>query len=228
MIRLCALLGVALLASCSKNEAPSEVLVQAPTTGNDEAPQILVTKDRDDLVFTWLDPTGTFHDTREIDAIPEGSRAQVLVRDLSKSPDELRAHELLYVADLRQVQESGRYPCGVVSRRAFERTGLQEAVAGAAVGAMERGEKLIVVYTTSWCGVCKRTKAFLRSQNVPFVERDIEKDSEAEEELRAKAAASGMRPQGVPVVDVAGTLMMGFDAAALSALLEAQDMKQSG
>src|SRR5690606_23743383 len=109
--------------------------------------------------------------------------------------------------------------CGVVSRRAFEKRGVREAVATAAQGALERGEKLVVVYTTSWCGVCKRTKAFLTAQGVPFVERDVERDDGAEEELAAKAAARGLRPQGVPVIDVAGELMMGFDQEALLSLL---------
>lgn len=229
MSRLGTFLVVVWVAACAKPPSSSQSPEEMPSSANEEAPAIQVTKERDDLVFTWFDATGAFHDSRRIDEIPQESRAQVLVRDLSKSPDELRAHELLYVADLRQADENGRYPCGVVSRRAFERGGLlREAVVDVAVGAIERGEKLVVVYTTSWCGVCKRAKAFLRSSNVPFVERDIEKDPGAEDELRSKALAAGIRPQGVPVLDVAGTLMTGFDRIALSALLKQQGLKPPG
>ena len=34
-----------------------------------------------------------------------------------------------------------------------------------------------------------------------------------------KAKARGLRPQGIPVIDVAGELMMGFDPDALTQLL---------
>lgn len=227
MIRLLAVFVFGLVVGCSKQQ-PQPAKPAPSAAAAAEPPQIRVTADRTDLVFTWLSPTGSFHDTSKLEEIPEESRAQVLVRDLSKSPDELRADEFLYVADLREPDASGRFPCGVVSRRGFEKKGVREAVATAAQGAIERGEKLVVVYTTSWCGVCKRTKAFLTSQGVPFVERDVERDEGAEEELAAKAAARGLRPQGVPVVDVAGELMMGFDQEALTALLDAAGMRPPG
>lgn len=228
MIRFAALLIAASLMSCTKEAQPSADAPTPAPTGDFEPPQLVVTQARTDLVFTWLDPAGAFHDTGKLEEIPEESRAQVLVRDLSKSPSELRAHEFLYVADLRQPDEQGRYPCGVVSRRAFEKTGLHEAAVNAAQGAVERGERLVFVYSASWCGVCKRTKSFLTSLGVPFVERDVEKDPGADEELRAKAAAAGLRPQGVPVIDVAGRLMMGFDAEALTRLLEEQGLHSPG
>ncbi len=39
----------------------------------------------------------------------------------------------------------------------------------------------ITVYTTQWCGDCRRAKQFLRERGVAFREVDIEQTPEAEE-----------------------------------------------
>ena len=78
----------------------------------------------------------------------------------------------------------------------------------------------VVLYTTTWCGFCKKAKAFLKKRGVAFVERDVEKDPGANEELAEKAARAGVRPGGVPVIDVRGTLVIGFDQAKLERLLK--------
>ncbi len=184
-----------------------------------EAARIEVRGDRKDLVFSYLDPQGRYHDAMNIDEVPADARAQVLVRDLSKSPDELHSAEFLYLADLRQPDASGRYTCGAVSRFSFDRKGAREAAGQTAAAAVERGEQLVTVYSTTWCGVCKQAKKWLKARGIPFVERDVEKDPGAADELSSKAAQAGVRPGGVPVIDVAGELMMGFDQAALEQLL---------
>lgn len=77
----------------------------------------------------------------------------------------------------------------------------------------------VTVYTTSWCGYCKKTKEFLQKRGVDFVEKDIEKDPDAAQELSQKAAAAGVRVGGVPVTDVRGKLIVGFDERRLAASL---------
>ena len=77
----------------------------------------------------------------------------------------------------------------------------------------------VVIYTTTWCGYCKKAKAYLKKKGVDFVEKDVEKDQQAAEELAQKAAAANVRPQGVPVIDVRGKLILGFDEAAIAAAL---------
>lgn len=73
----------------------------------------------------------------------------------------------------------------------------------------------VVLYSTSWCGYCKQARQYLKSKGVHFVERDVEKDEGAAAELGKKAVAAGVRPQGVPVIDVRGKLILGFDREAL-------------
>lgn len=205
------------LAGCAK-AAPESAPAAVEAAGK-EPPKIVVSKDRADLVFTYVDAAGQFHDATTIAEVPEVSRAQVLVRDLSKSPDELRTTELLYVADLRAPDDKGRYACGAVSRRAFDRGGADEAAVQAASAGLPESEQGVVVYSASWCGVCRAAKAWLAQRHVAFVEKDVEKLPGAEAELRAKARRAGVSPQGVPVIDVAGELLVGFDEDALAAAL---------
>ncbi len=40
---------------------------------------------------------------------------------------------------------------------------------------------IIVMYSTTWCGNCKRAKKFLTKQNVPYIDVDIEDDEKGRE-----------------------------------------------
>ena len=58
----------------------------------------------------------------------------------------------------------------------------------------------ITIYTTPWCGDCRRTKKFLRERGVVFREINIEDAREAEElVLRVN---NGLRK--VPTIEVSG------------------------
>jgi glutaredoxin len=77
----------------------------------------------------------------------------------------------------------------------------------------------VTIYKASWCGVCRSAAAYLRSRNVAFVEKDIEKDAAANSEMQRKAHAAGQNPRGVPVIDFHGHVLMGFDQATLDRLI---------
>jgi glutaredoxin len=77
----------------------------------------------------------------------------------------------------------------------------------------------VILYGTSWCGFCKKAKEYFRKKGVAFTEKDVEKDAGAAKELADKAAAGGVRVTGVPVIDVRGTLVQGFDQSRLERLL---------
>ena len=55
---------------------------------------------------------------------------------------------------------------------------------------------------------------------MPYTERDIEKDPGAGAELAAKRAKAGIKGNGVPVFDVAGRLVEGFNPETLRRLLQ--------
>lgn len=76
----------------------------------------------------------------------------------------------------------------------------------------------VIIYSTSWCGYCKMTAKYLHDKGVAFVEKDIEADPKAHAELMKKIDNNF---RGVPVTDVKGTLVLGFDRAGLDHALEA-------
>ncbi len=85
--------------------------------------------------------------------------------------------------------------------------------------------KRIVLYGTSWCGWCQRARSYLNSRGVAFEDRDVEQDEEAAAELKALRRKAGIRNGGVPVIDVGGTVISGFDRPRLDAALEALDQR---
>jgi mycoredoxin len=73
----------------------------------------------------------------------------------------------------------------------------------------------ITMYSTSWCGVCRRARAYMDSAQIPYVERNVEQDP------GAAAEAHRLNPRGsVPTFDVGGTPLIGFDATNLNAAID--------
>ena len=65
----------------------------------------------------------------------------------------------------------------------------------------------VVMYSTSWCGYCKKARSYFAENNIKFRDYDIEKDR------FAKSRYDRMGGQGVPVILVGGKRMNGFSAA---------------
>jgi arsenate reductase-like glutaredoxin family protein len=78
---------------------------------------------------------------------------------------------------------------------------------------------VVTLYGASWCNACKAAREYLRARRIPFADRDIERDEAAARELRAKAKRLGIAADRIPVLDVRGRLLIGFDKARLEALL---------
>lgn len=74
----------------------------------------------------------------------------------------------------------------------------------------------VIIYSTTWCGYCKMLKQYLTDKKVAWVEKDIEKDAEAHAELMGKIGGDF---RGVPVTDVKGQIVLGFDRHSIDAAL---------
>ena len=73
----------------------------------------------------------------------------------------------------------------------------------------------VVLYSTSWCGYCKKARNFLEKYSIPYVEYDIEKNVEG---FRQYNQIGG---KGVPVFLVKGkTKISGYRPQAVVAALE--------
>jgi glutaredoxin/nitrous oxide reductase accessory protein NosL len=175
-------------------------------------------------LFTYYSPEGKFESTTSIDQIPKERRGWVRVVDLALKPEKRIDHEMVYVADLRQELPDKTYFNMPLSRRAFEMAAQSRIGQGA-------GDKLdaglsaatktdqVILYSTSWCPACRSARSYLTKKGISFVEKDIEKDQAAAGELMRKAQATGVAVNGVPVIDVRGTLLPGFDPSRLESLL---------
>jgi glutaredoxin len=86
-------------------------------------------------------------------------------------------------------------------------------------GTAPQGTPVVTIYGTSWCGACRAARQYLSERKIPFADKDIEKDPDAARELAAKAAKLGIPTDRVPVIDVRGRLLLGFDRARIEALL---------
>ena len=66
----------------------------------------------------------------------------------------------------------------------------------------------ITIYSTSWCAFCHTEMQWLDKLGIPYVAKDVEADKSAYDELLAK---NGGTFTGVPVTDIAGDIVLGFD-----------------
>lgn len=66
----------------------------------------------------------------------------------------------------------------------------------------------ITIYSTSWCAFCHTEMQWLDKLGIPYIAKDVEADKDAYDELLKK---NGGNFSGVPVTDVAGDIILGFD-----------------
>jgi len=70
--------------------------------------------------------------------------------------------------------------------------------------------KSVTIYTTPTCHFCHAAKDFFKEHSVAYIEKDVAGDMAARTEMIDKS-----HQMGVPVIDIGGTLIVGFDEGAL-------------
>ncbi len=65
---------------------------------------------------------------------------------------------------------------------------------------------MIKIYTTSTCPYCEMVKEYLKERNAEYEECDVSNDEAGQKEMFAKS-----QQMGVPVIDIDGTIIIGFD-----------------
>ena len=73
----------------------------------------------------------------------------------------------------------------------------------------------VVIYTTPTCKFCHATKEFFKEHGVAFTEHDVFVDAQARADMVGKSGQLG-----VPVVDIDGKIVVGFDKARLREYLQ--------
>ena len=227
-----ALLFVLLLllaaASCKKAK-PQPVEEPAAT-----AP--VVKDSTEGLLFAWIDDKGEFHIVEKTTDVPIAGRDSVRVMDPTNY--DTSHPDRIFVGDLRVAGPDGSYPVRMATRDELDAIALARrgksgptlasaahpppasgegpggsasATQGTAQGPSGIPKPGVIIYGASWCGACHQAAAYLKQKGVPFVEKDIEADATAAREMQSKLARAGKRGGSIPVLDVRGKVMVGFN-----------------
>jgi glutaredoxin len=220
----CALL-LSLVASCDGEGSASvggEPSSSPDLQGELVTPPFAVRGEAEGLLLVWFDDDGV-HTADRRSAVPEAHREHVRVDSLRIAPEARLDPDYVYVADLREEVE-GTYRVRKLPRSAFD-TLVDRASGTPAVGpaVAAPGDADVIIYGADWCNACRSAARFFRDRNVPFVEKNIERDQAAYAEMQQKAREAGVRTGGIPIIDFRGTLLSGFDQRRLAELI-----RQSG
>jgi glutaredoxin len=198
-------------------------------------PELKIGDETPDLLLTWVDAKGDAHVVNKPADVPIEGRDHVRVVMTSS---EHGTANLFYVTNLTVKGGDGNYPVSTMTRREWDDLISQRRQAlappAASPGAAGAGDPsnqeqdpsqaaltpagfTVIIYGASWCGACHQAVAHLKRRKVPVIEKDIEQDPNAESEMRAKLARAGVHGGSIPVIDVKGKILIGFEPHALDA-----------
>jgi glutaredoxin len=63
----------------------------------------------------------------------------------------------------------------------------------------------VILYSTSWCKYCKKTRDLFEARHIQYTDYDIEKSNVG------RLQYDQFNIQGVPVIDVRGLIVSGYD-----------------
>jgi glutaredoxin-like YruB-family protein len=78
---------------------------------------------------------------------------------------------------------------------------------------------MVTIYSATWCAYCHAAKDYLDKLKVSYTDKDIEKDPSAAEESVTKS-----NQMGIPVIDIDGTIIVGFDKPKIDLALKANKL----
>ncbi|MET0591427.1 MAG: glutaredoxin family protein [Polyangiaceae bacterium] len=227
-------LAMAMTAAGCKRPPAADDLGESAEQPTKALPELKISDDTADLMLTWVDGKGDAHLVNKTSDVPAEGRDRVRVVVTTKDEG---TRDLFYVTNLTVKGGDGTYPVSTMSRREWDDliTGRRQALAAAsasevpgappdpAAGNADPSGKVhpagftVIVYGASWCGACHQAVAYLKRRKVPVVEKDIEQDPAADSEMRAKLARAGVHGGSIPVIDVKGKILVGFEPHSLEA-----------
>lgn len=205
-----------------------------PKPVSTELPPLELRDDTPNLMLTWIDEKGDTHvELRPADVPPEGrSLVRAMLSDRTEG-----TRDVFYIADLTQKRPDGTYAVRTMLRREWEallekrraehlaKTAPPPAVPGpgGSAGAPGAPSQLagvtVIIYGASWCKPCHQAADYLRAKGVATIVKDIERDPAAAAEMQDKLEKSNQRGGSIPIIDVRGQILVGFNPAALDAAL---------
>ena len=79
-------------------------------------------------------------------------------------------------------------------------------------------DPIVIIYSAEWCAFCHAAKEYLEAKGVKYTEKDIVSDPKLAQEAVEKSGQ-----MGIPVIDINGKIIVGFDRPKIdAAILEAK------
>lgn len=77
----------------------------------------------------------------------------------------------------------------------------------------------VIIYSAEWCGFCHAAKQYLDKLGVAYEDKDVDHDHKAAEEAVSKSSQ-----RAIPVIDIEGDIILGFDRPRIDASLKAHKL----
>ncbi len=74
---------------------------------------------------------------------------------------------------------------------------------------------MVTVYSATWCAFCHAAKQYFDKLGVKYEDKDVERDIKNAQESVGKSGQ-----MGIPVIDIDGTIIIGFDRPRIEAALK--------
>jgi glutaredoxin len=69
----------------------------------------------------------------------------------------------------------------------------------------------VTIYGASWCGACEWAEAYFTRRGIPYASKNVDEDAAARRTMEETVARAGLeRVHTLPVIDVRGTVTLGF------------------
>ncbi len=77
---------------------------------------------------------------------------------------------------------------------------------------------MVKIFSSPFCVYCSSLKQFLKEHNIEFEELDVSENEEARKEMIKKT-----KQMSIPVIEINGEIIIGFDKKRISELLGIKD-----
>jgi glutaredoxin len=78
----------------------------------------------------------------------------------------------------------------------------------------------VVMYSATWCGICKKAKRYFKAKKIPYVVYDVEKSYSGKRDFKL------LKGKSVPIIIVGDKRMNGFTVARFDKLYQQQMLKR--
>lgn len=216
------------LAGCKRRPSPDD-LAPEPVVSATPLPPLVLKEDTPELLLTWVDAKGDAHTAEKPADVPLEGRDQVRVVVTTREEGNGNS---FYVTNLTNKNADETYPVTTMPRAEWDGMILKRRLAARPQQAQKEppgagtpppappAKGTVIVYGAQWCEACHQAMAFFKQRGVPAVEKDIENDPGAEQEMRAKLVRGGFRgASSIPIIDVGGRIFVGFDPQGIETAL---------